>query len=202
VKRLAYAFLILLCVAAPAAAHTITPGTTGFTDGLQHPFGLPAHLMAILGFGLLLGAQDVAAWRLPTYAFLAGLTAGLAGGPLVMTATLDARLAVALLALAVLLGGTIALARPLPSLLLLALGALTGFGLGLDSAPEGGTLQQTVGALAGSGFAITFALLNAAMLAQYAHSQVGPQAWQKIGVRIVGSWIAAAGIMVLALQLR
>jgi urease accessory protein len=202
VRTLPLAAFLILCVAAPAAAHTITPGTTGFTDGLQHPFGLPAHLMTILGFGLLLGAQDVAAWRQPIYALLSGLTAGLAAGPLVMTTALDARLAVALLALAVLLGGMIALARPLPSLLLLALGALTGFCLGLDSAPEGGTLQQTVGALAGSGFAITFALLNAAMLAQYAHSQSGQQAWQKIGVRIVGSWIAAAGIMVLALQLR
>jgi len=202
VKPLPLAAALLFWAAAPAAAHRITPGTAGFTDGLQHPFGLPAHIMLILGVGLLLGRHDVAAWRLPTYAFLAGLTAGLAGGPLAMTPALDARLAVALLALAVLLGGMVALARPLPSLLLLALGALTGFGLGLDSAPEGGTLQQTVGALAGSGFAMIFALLNAAMLAQYAHGRIGRQAWQKIGVRIVGSWIAAAGIMVLALQLR
>jgi hydrogenase/urease accessory protein HupE len=202
VKPLPLAAALLLFAAAPAAAHTITPGTTGFTDGLHHPFGLPPHIMMILGIGLLLGQQEIAAWRGPLYGCLAGLGLGLAGGPLLVSPALDARLAVALLALAVLLGGMVALARPLPSLLLLALGTLTGFGLGLDSAPEGGTLQQTFGALAGSGFAMTFALLNVALLAQYAHSQVGRRAWQKIGVRIVGSWIAAAGIMVLALQLR
>lgn len=200
-KPLAYAALILLCAAAPATAHSITPGTTGFTDGLQHPFDLPAHIMTILGAGLLLGRQEIAAWRLPLYGFLAGLALGLANGPFLITPALEPRLTIALLMLAVVLGGLVAMSRPLPALLLTALLALAGLGLGLDSAPEG-TLQQTVAALFGSGFAFVFALLNAAMLGQYAQTRSNSQAWQKIGVRIVGSWIAAAGIMVLALQLR
>jgi len=40
------------------------------------------------------------------------------------------------------------------------------------------------------------------MLAHYARGNLARQPWQMIGVRIVGSWIAAAAIMVLALQLR
>jgi hydrogenase/urease accessory protein HupE len=201
VKTLPLAAALLLLFAAPAAAHTITPGTTGFTDGLQHPFGLPAHIMMILGVGLLLGRHEIAAWRVPLYGFLASLALGLAGGPFLIAPALEPHLAIALLLLAVVFGCLIATARPLPAVLLTSLLALAGLGLGLDSAPEG-TLQQTVAALFGSGFAFVFALLNAAMLAQYAQTRTNSQAWQKIGVRIVGSWIAAAGIMVLALQLR
>lgn len=186
--------------AVPAAAHTITPGTSGFTDGLYHPFGQPAHIMIILGVGLLLGQRQIAAWRGPLYGCLAGLAVGLAGGPLLVSPTLEPRLALVLLLLAVVLGGLVALGRPLPAAPLTALLAIAGLAFGLDSAPEG-TVQQILAALFGSGFAFIFALLNVAMLAHSAGSNAR-RPWQMIGVRIVGSWIAAAGIMVLALQLR
>lgn len=199
-RLLPLAAALIFSGAAPAAAHTITPGTSGFTDGLHHPFGQAAHLMIILGAGLLLGQREIAAWRGPLYGYLAGLAAGLAGGPLLIAPALEPRLTLALLLLAVLLGGLVALARPLPAAPFTALLALAGLGLGLDSAPEG-TLQQILAALFGSGFAVIFALLNVMMLAYSAGSNAR-RPWQMIGVRIVGSWIAAAGIMVLALQLR
>lgn len=200
-RLLPLAAALILIGAAPAAAHTITPGTSGFTDGLHHPFGQAAHIMIILGAGLLLGQREIAAWRSPLYGCLAGLAAGLAGGPLLVSPALEPRLALALLLLAVVLGGLVALARPLPAAPLAALLALAGLGLGLDSAPEG-TLQQILAALFGSGFAVIFALLNVTMLSHYARGNLARRPWQMIGVRIVGSWIAAAGIMVLALQLR
>ncbi len=199
-RLLPLAAALIFIGAAPAAAHTITPGTSGFTDGLHHPFGQAAHIMMILGAGLLLGQREIAAWRGPLYGCLAGLAAGLAGGPLLIAPALEPRLTLALLLLAVLLGGLVALARPLPAAPFTALLALAGLGLGLDSAPEG-SLQQILAALFGSGFAVIFALLNVTMLAYSAGSNAR-RPWQMIGVRIVGSWIAAAGIMVLALQLR
>ena len=194
-------FLLLVGAApAPVAAHTITPGTSGFTDGLHHPFGLPAHVMMLLGVGLLLGQQDVARWRVPLYGFISGLLLGLVAGPLLTTPPLEQAAAVALLSLAVVFGGLIALARELPGFVLAPLMAFAGFALGFDSAPDG-SLQQTLAALAGTGFSVVFAFLNVAMLAHYAKSNVR-QAWQAIGLRVVGSWIAAAAIMVLALELR
>lgn len=199
-KRIALIAAPLLFAAARASAHTVTPGTTGFTDGLQHPFLLPAHVMVLLGVGLLLGAQEMARWRLPLYAGLGGLLAGLAIGPFVATPELDAALVIALLVSAAVLGGLNALARPLPPALLSFLAVLPLAAVGLDSAPEG-SLQQIVAALSATALAVIFALLNLMMLANHAATNAR-QAWQAIGLRVVGSWIAAAAILVLALQLR
>ncbi|MFN4283164.1 MAG: HupE/UreJ family protein [Alphaproteobacteria bacterium] len=190
---------LILIGAAPAAAHSITPGTSGFTDGLQHPFGIPAHVMILLAAGLLLGQRDVGRWAAPLYGFLAGFALGLALGPLLTDPPLERAAAVALLALAAVSGVMIAWARPWHTALLAPLLALAGFALGFDSAPDG-SLQQTLAALAGTGFAAIFALLNLAMLANYVRMDARP--WRAIGLRVVGSWIAAAAIMVLALELR
>jgi urease accessory protein len=192
---------LILAIATPAAAHTITPGTSGFTDGLTHPFGLPAHIMVMLGAGLLVGQRDIADWRAPLYGFVAGFVLGLAGGPLLTTAPLAQAAAVFLLSAALVFGGLIVWARPLPTLGVAPIMAIAGFVLGFDSAPDG-TLQQTLAALAGTGFAVVFTLLNLAMLANYARANAARHGWQMIGVRIVGSWIAAAAIMVLTLELR
>lgn len=200
IGRIALLAAPLLLAAARADGHTITPGTTGFTDGLQHPFLLPAHVMVLLGVGLLLGAQEIARWRIPLYAGLGGLLAGLAAGPLVTTPALEAALVIALLASAAVLGGLNALARPLPTVLLILVTTLPLAAIGLESAPEG-SLQQVFAALAGSALAAIFALLNLMILANYARMNAG-QSWQAIGLRVVGSWIAAAAILVLALQFR
>ena len=191
---------LILIGAGPAAAHSITPGTSGFTDGLQHPFGILAHVMILLAAGLLLGQRDIARWAAPLYGFLAGFALGLALGPLLTSAQIEQVAALALLALAAVSGVMIAWARPWSAALLMPLLALAGFGLGFDSAPDG-SLQQTLAALAGTGFAAIFALLNLAMLGNYAQNNAR-RPWQAIGLRVVGSWIAAAAIMVLALQLR
>lgn len=199
-KRIALIGAPLLFIAARASAHTVTPGTTGFTDGLQHPFLLPAHVMVLLGVGLLLGAQEMTRWRMPLYAGLGGLLAGLAVGPFVVSPELDAALVVVLLASAAVLGGLNALARPLPASLLSLFAILPLAAIGLDSAPEG-SLQQIVAALSATALAVVFALLNLMMLANHAATNAR-QSWQAIGLRVVGSWIAAAAILVLALQLR
>ncbi len=200
-KFLPLAAALILVGAVPAAAHTITPGTSGFSDGLHHPFGLPAHIMVMLGAGLSLGQRDVAEWRAPLYGFVIGVVMGLAAGPLLTTAPLAQAAAILLLSAALLFGGLIVWARPLPTLAFTPIMAAAGFVLGFDSAPAG-TLQQILAALAGTGLAVVFALLNVAMLANYARANAARHAWQMIGVRVVGSWVAAAAIMVLALELR
>jgi urease accessory protein len=193
---------LLLIGIGPSAAHTVTEGTSGFTDGLQHPFGLPAHMMTILGLGLLLGQRDLAILRWPIYGFLVGLVAGLSAAPFLATDAMTAGLSVAQLALVAVVGSLIALARPLPVLLLASFAAIGGACLGLDSAPEDATLQQTVACLAGTGIALILVLLNVVALTNYAMAQAVRRPWQMIGVRIVGSWITAAGLMVLALHMR
>jgi hypothetical protein len=52
--------------------------------------------------------------------------------------------------------------------------------------------------LLGSGLGICFLFLYPLAFADY----FGDRNWQKIGVRIVGSWVAASAILVLALSLQ
>ncbi|HEY4135374.1 MAG TPA: HupE/UreJ family protein [Alphaproteobacteria bacterium] len=201
-KALPLAAALLLACAVPAAAHTVTEGTSGFTDGLQHPFGIPAHMMTILGLGLLLGQRDLATLRGPIYGFLAGLVGGLVLSPFLTTDVMTAGLSATQLALVAVLGGLIAMSRPLPLALLATLGVIGGAVLGLDSAPDGATLQQTAACLAGTAIALILVLLNLVALANYAMAQAARHPWMSVGMRIVGSWIVAASLMVLALHLR
>ena len=75
------------------------------------------------------------------------------------------------------------------------LGALAGFSLGIDSAQETLSGQEKLVSLFGSGVAIYFLALYPMALADYFNKK----AWQKIGVRILGSWVAASSLLVLAL---
>jgi hydrogenase/urease accessory protein HupE len=201
-KPLALAGGAVFFGAAPAWAHTITPGTTGFTDGLTHPFTNLPQILVLLAVGLLLGQRDLAQLRRPLLAWLIGLAAGLAFAPFAAGRPWLADLPLALLSLAVVVALVVIVARPLPPALLAAGALAASLGIGLDSAPEGGTAQQTVAALAGSWIAAALALLNVVILANHVAANRLRHPWQPIGMRIIASWIAAAGLMVLALSLR
>ena len=62
--------------AQPALAHPPPLGIGGFAGGLLHPLFVPAHAMAVLALGLLIGQQ--AAWsRAVALSSIVGLAAGL-----------------------------------------------------------------------------------------------------------------------------
>ena len=77
---------------------------------------------------------------------------------------------------------------------LLALAA--GVALALNAPPHEITIPAAIAAQVGIAVAAlaTFALVGI-------HRDAGRAPWQRIGVRIVGSWIAASAILVLALRL-
>ena len=65
-----------MLAAQPALAHPPPLGIGGFAGGLLHPLFVPAHLLAVLALGLLIGQQ--AAWaRMAAFCFIAGLAVGL-----------------------------------------------------------------------------------------------------------------------------
>ena len=85
VRLLPLAALVLLAMAEPALAHPPPLGIGGVFGGLLHPLFVPAHVLAILGLGLLVGQQ--AEWgRAVPFAAIMALVAGLAA----MTARLRA----------------------------------------------------------------------------------------------------------------
>jgi urease accessory protein len=183
----------LLALAWPgrALAHSLSASVGDFYGGLLHPATALDLAPPLVALGLLAGQNGKPAARrmllvLPI-AFILGTGLGGALLPPAHLATVNA-------ASFVLLGLLLAVDAALPSELLLGLGAALGLcnGLANGSGMAGGS--DPVLFLLGSGLAgLGAILLPSAVVVSLAPG------WQRIGVRIVGSWLAAVGAMVLAL---
>jgi urease accessory protein len=161
--------------------------------GLLHPLAVPAHAIALLALGLLIAQQRAHTRIVATAFFVTALIAGL--GAIVLgvgpTSALDV-----LLAATALNGLLVALDRPMPILVCAPLAIIVGGALGLDSPPEVIALSDATIMLIGTGVGACVAL--ALIVAGASCLTAG---WQRIGIRILGSWSAASAILVLALRL-
>jgi hydrogenase/urease accessory protein HupE len=158
--------------------------------GFLHPLLVPAHALALLAVALLIGQQH--SRRLPSAAFMLALAGGLAALTLGVAPT--SALDVLFLATAV-SGLLVALACRLPSAMVAVLAAIVGAALALDSPPQVISLTAATLTLIGTG--IGACLLLALIVTATATLRRG---WQRIGVRILGSWVAASAVLVLALR--
>ncbi|MBT8345672.1 MAG: HupE/UreJ family protein [Desulfofustis sp.] len=176
-----------------ALAHVPFAGLNDLYNGLLHPVVVPAHLLLLAAAGLLLGKQGSRAVPPSFLLFclftLTGLVATtfFAGG-------IGERY---LLGVAAVIGLLIAANLRIPFILCFILAALTGFLLGFDSTQTVLVGDAKFFSLLGSGLGLCFLFLYPLAFADY----FGDRNWQKIGVRIVGSWVAASAILVLALSL-
>jgi urease accessory protein len=174
-----------------AFAHAAPGGVTGFFGGFLHPFFVPAHIMAVLSMGFLIGRQPSGAQvalALFGIALVAGFVANLAS-------VSTARAEDVVLVSAAICGALVALAALVPIILLGLVTAITGFAMGLDSSPDGIEGRQLLLSFAGSAVGAMVAALIATGIAATREVE-----WQRIGLRVTGSWIAAGAIMVLALR--
>ena len=185
VARLALALLVL----APMDA-ALAGGARTFQEGLLHPLVVPAHVLAVLGTGLLVGQQGSRWGLLAPGSYVAGLAIGFAT---MIAAVAPVFAAEAILAAAAISGALVALSRPLPALLGCALALTTGVALALDSSPGGISVPDANVVLTG-----TFCGAVILLLAVVRLTTMLCRTWQRTGVRILGSWIAASAIMVLA----
>jgi urease accessory protein len=186
---LALALLALLPIE-EAAAHPPFAGATGFLGGVLHPLFVPTHALAVVGLGLLISQQQPHwRWSLPL-AYAAGLGAGFAA---MISAFAPQFSAEALLAVAAINGALIALGRCVPVLIGCVLALVVGIALALDSPPGGISVRDAnlvlLGTFCGALILLWAVLAVAGMLRRD---------WQKLGVRIVGSWIAASAVLVLS----
>jgi hydrogenase/urease accessory protein HupE len=167
-----------------------------FIPGLLHPLALPAHALALLALGLLIGQQPARRRLLLSAAFAAGLAAGLVA---IARAVGPTRAADVLLAAAGLTGLLVAIGRPFPVPAAALLAAVAGAALGLDSPPQATSIAAGTLTLIGTGLGASLAL---ALVVAGAGALAGAKglAWPRIGVRVLGSWIAASAILVLALR--
>lgn len=181
---------------APAAAHAHLVSTRfgDFYGGMLHPLTALEHALPMLALGLLAGLQEprVARWLL--LAAPAGLLVGL-----VLAAVLPPLPQVSLVNLGsfVLIGLLVALGARLSAAVLIAIAAVFGIthgyenGLLLDAGVNKSLFDLGV-ATAGL---VAWALIAAATV-----SLVRQAGWARIAVRAAGSWVAAIGLMVMAVS--
>jgi urease accessory protein len=164
----------------------------GLIDGLLHPLLVPAHAIALVALGLLAGQRAMPRRFLLLGLFAAALALGLVAiargaGP---TPAGDVVVAAAAVA-----GLVVAVARVLPAPVEGTLAAVLGAAVALDSPPEVVSLQTATLMLTGTG-------IGAALLVGAVAAIAGAltRDWQRIGIRVLGSWMAASAILVLALR--
>jgi hydrogenase/urease accessory protein HupE len=179
---------------APAAAHTSIAGVGLFPNGLLHPIAVPQQLMLLIGLGLWMGRQSDR--RIP--AFLAALNIGLITGYIATTWLDPSAISGAALALLTLIfGAIVALNRSLPIPIGIILLALAGLTLGLDSKPEALGVNESLLLGFGIWIGVNIIAVNVLALSAKLHHPIAV-----IGIRIVGSWLIAISLILLAFALR
>jgi urease accessory protein len=154
-------------------------------------FFLPTQLLAVVALGLVIGKGRRAVPNLALFAL--GLAAGSVA---IAAATRETPAVLVLLAIAAIAGIITLLAWAPPFVLAAGLSLGAGAALALNMPPQALTIPAAVGEQLGSAIAALATIGLVAFVATKA-----TRSWQQIGVRILGSWIAASAILVLALRL-
>ena len=186
--------LLLKPSTAPAHAHLVETGFGAFYDGIAHFALTVPDLLLVVALALLAGQRGTQAARwtlfmLPTV-WLAG---GLAGAQLPFQP--DLPLLTTLLFGAA--GALVALNAALPAVLVAVFAGIAGLSHGYvngaSMAPEGASVLGLAGVVTA-----VFCVL-AILSAQVATLRAG---WTVFAVRVAGSWIAAAGLLMVGWLLR
>lgn len=167
-----------------------------FLLGLQHPLQAPAHILLLLGLGLWLGQQGWRHLRAGVLLFMLAVVSGL-----LLTRMLvgDWQYGTLLLVLAIIAGVLLAVRPALPLWVGALLAVVGGVCIGLDSAPSlipGIKVAKMYAAMAGTAFSTSLSLLMAGLLALGLRVLL-----EGVILRVLGSWVAASALMVLALML-
>ncbi len=185
------AIAVLLCAPSTAWAHEF-PGAGDFYGGMLHAISSLDMLLAMVALGMLAGQQgrEAAIGALAAFplAVCVGAGVGLAGmGPSEVTFPL----VVAMVGIGLVVAAGHQLPRGTVLLLAVVLGLLVGSGNAAEMGPDTVAWRFVPGvALAG--------LLVVAWMVGFVRWLSAP--WTRIAVRVGGSWIAATGMMVLALK--
>lgn len=177
----------ILVSVVPASAHAPLEGVGEFYAGLLHPILVPAEMLASMAVGLLLGSCGPKHCRSGVPALATGLVLGLAAG--VFGGTVGDSTGILLcVAMAAAVAVTAGVRLPVSLVTLLSLAC--GIAVGLDAQPE----SQAPSSAALSGAAT---VLSGTLLTLFTAVLVLSRAkfWQKVAVRVAGSWIIASGML-------
>jgi len=177
-----------------AEAHLVTTGLGPFYDGVAHLFLSPEDGVAVLALALFAGMSETATSRA---VIIAAPIAWLFGGILglhVPVLPLSPWLTIAtFMVLGVLIATNFRLPRATSTTIAIAIGLAHGL-------MNGGTMTATsepVTVLAGI---VSSLFVSGAIVAAMVVSLHAP--WTRVGVRVVGSWVAASGVLMLGFALK
>ena len=195
-SRIAGALLFLaIALASTAQAHMLVEGAGDLTNGALHPFFTPAHCLILLAFALLLGQQVPFRLSLAMRLFAGGSAIGL--GCNLPGQILEIPEAVSV-GFALVLSALVACEHKLPAWVLAGLGALAALLIGLDSGLEPTVVASTPKTLLGNWLSMNAVTFYLAICASHG----AEKAWARIGIRVLGSWIIAISVLVLAFSLK
>ena len=162
------------------------------TEGLLGPVLVPAHALGLVALGLFIGQQRERG--VTVIVFAAALVGGLIA---IMLAVGETTARNVLLADAALLGVLVATAWAPPRPFGWLLAGIAGAALALDSPPQATTIAEAHATLIGTALGACAVVLAIAACAGHAKERR-----QRLGLRILGSWIAASAFLVLAVLLK
>jgi hydrogenase/urease accessory protein HupE len=183
-----------LSAAAPADAHLVTTGLGPVYDGIAHFAVSPPDVALVVALTLLAGMRGARAGRgLLTALPPAWLAGGAAGLFLPVSTGFDVPLAACFLITGILVAADRNLAAGSVAALAAFIGAFHGFlaGSALSDAPSGG-LELLGGLVA---LVVVATLVAGAVVSLRVF-------WARVAVRVLGSWIAATGLLMLGWALR
>jgi urease accessory protein len=189
---------VILCFAGftpNAHAHLAVKGLGEVGNGALHPFITPAHALIILALGLLLGQRKPFELKHPV-----AMMAPVSAGALVLTTTgwFPGVYQPLLVAVALCCAVFVVIGRQFPASVYGSLCVVGVLGIGLDSAAEDGTAFAVAKTLIGTWISLNLVIPYIAICA----SNGADKPWAATAIRILGSWIVAISLMVLAFALR
>lgn len=190
-EKVVRVLLMIGIFSSSAFAHPMK-GVGDFYAGMLHPLTAVETLLPLLGLSLLAGQQR----RETAIKMIVTFPAALAAGTLfILLRPLPARLATLELLVTACLGLLIALARSVPAWIPVGLSILIGLSIGWSNSVE---ITDGVSAVRFvAGLSIVGLLITSYGIGLVRHLKLE---WMQIAVRVVGSWLAAVGILVLGLR--
>jgi hydrogenase/urease accessory protein HupE len=193
VRLLGIAALFLLCGVRAAEAHLVTTGLGPLYDGIGHFLLSPEDWATVVALALLAGLGGAATSRWVLFGLPLAWLAGGMLGLLTRTPLPAAVTALVLFSVGALVAMDLRLRQNWVATIASVGGFLHGYLNGTTIAPASGASLMLLG-VAMCVF-ILAALVAAVAVSRKIH-------WQRIGVRVAGSWLAAIGLLLVAWTLR
>jgi urease accessory protein len=168
-------------------------GLNTFLDGLLHPLFVSSHLLLLVATGLYYGQQGIRECLPAIKLFVVSTLAGLA----VSWFSIAGGTEILILGEALIVGLLVATRPNLKPYWSLIIGTVSGLSLGLDTTQPGLTVAQRLISLCGSFLGLAVLLFHTTAFADWFRTRL----WQRTAVRIIGSWVSASALLVLALSL-